>query len=461
MQVDSQTSAAGEPNQNVLHSVFFIEQICLVLTIQVVLINLLSFVFVPVYELLPSVFLHMRVSSACAALCGTLALFFSEEGRSAKLRRIGQVFATSTIAVAAVTLWLVSSRGLRGYSPAEEQGSLLVSPLAFLLLGAAILLIRCRDSLASRIADIIAGGLAILVLTLDSEFLFGVAHIPGSFVSGPMRFPTLVCLSLLTAVTILRRAEHGIFSVFLGSGIGGRISRIVAPILIAVPILREIGRSRLLDAHLVPAHNATAILTSLTIAVAFALLVVLTRVIDRMQNEMEDLHLRDALTGLYNFRGFNLFAEQLFRLARRTRQPFGILFIDMDNLKLINDQLGHSVGSVSLVETAKLLTSTFRETDVIGRLGGDEFVVAGEFNQEELNIAMERLRVAAASKTRLAGSRFSLSLSMGCACAGNTPGESLKSLVARADKAMYKEKRAKKRAAGEIEEESKLAKSSS
>lgn len=460
MHVDSQTSAVGEPNQNILHSAFFIEQICLVVAIQVVLVNLLSFVFVPVYELLPSVLLHMRVSSAFAALCGTLALFFSEEGRSAKLRRIGQVSATATVAVAAVTLWLVSSRGLRGYSLAEEQGSLLISPLAFLMLGAAILLIRSRDSLASRIADILACGLALLVLTLDLEFLFGVAHIPGSSVSGPLRFPTLVCLSLLTAVIILRRAAHGIFSVFLGDGIGGRISRILAPILIAVPILREIGRARLLDTDLVPAHNATAILTTITITVSFALLVVLTRLIDRMQNEMEDLHLRDDLTGLYNFRGFNLFAEQLFRLARRTGQPFGILFVDMDNLKRINDQLGHNVGSVSLVETAKLLTSSFRETDVIGRLGGDEFVVAGEFNQEELNVAMDRLRAAAASKTRLAGSSFSLSLSMGSACAGNAPGESLKSLVAQADKAMYKEKRAKKRAALEIEEESKLAISS-
>lgn len=454
MQADSQTSAAGEPNQNVLHSAFFIEQICLVLVIQVVLINLLSFVFVPVNDLLPSVLLHMRVSSNCAAFCATLALFFSEEGRSAKLRRISQVFAGATVAVAGARVWWVSSIGLRGSSPAEEQGSLLVSPLAFLMLGVVILLIHSRDSLASRIADTIASGLAFLVLTLDSEFFFGVAHIPGSSVSGPLRFPTLICLSLLTAVIILRRAEHGIFSVFLGSGIGGRISRIVAPILIAVPILREIGRARLLDTHLVPAHNATAILTSIATAAAFALLVALTRLMDRMQKEMEDLHLRDALTGLYNFRGFNLFAEQLLRLARRTGHPFGILFVDMDNLKKINDQLGHNVGSVSLVETAKLLTANFRETDVIGRLGGDEFVVAGEFNQEELRVAMDRLRTAAASKTRLAGSRFSLSLSMGCACVQTLGSETLKSLVAQADKAMYKEKRAKKRAEEKDEEPS-------
>jgi diguanylate cyclase (GGDEF)-like protein len=119
----------------------------------------------------------------------------------------------------------------------------------------------------------------------------------------------------------------------------------------------------------------------------------------------------------------------------------------MDNLKIINDELGHSAGSVSLVETAKLLTATFRETDVIGRLGGDEFVVAGQFDPEEISVAIERIRTGAAAKTQLAGSRFFLSLSMGYAGTDHSTEETLKSIISRADKAMYKEKRAKKRIA--------------
>jgi diguanylate cyclase (GGDEF)-like protein len=164
-----------------------------------------------------------------------------------------------------------------------------------------------------------------------------------------------------------------------------------------------------------------------------------------MQNEIHDLTLRDELTGLYNFRGFNLFADQSFRLAHRANLPFGVLFIDMDNLKIINDELGHSAGSISLVETAKLLNATFRETDVIGRLGGDEFVVAGQFDAGEMAVAIERLRSGAAAKTKLAGSRFFLSLSIGSAATDHSANETLKNVVARADKAMYKEKRAKKR----------------
>ena len=187
-------------------------------------------------------------------------------------------------------------------------------------------------------------------------------------------------------VTILRRAEHGVFSVFLEDGIGGRIARIIAPVLVILPFLRELGRARMLNSRLVPTPYATAALTSLATIFSFALLLLLVRLINRMQNEIQGLTLRDELTGLYNFRGFNLFADQAFRLARRAKVPFGVLFVDMDNLKIINDELGHSAGSVSLVETAKLLTATFRETDVIGRLGGDEFVVAGQFDSSEIAV---------------------------------------------------------------------------
>jgi predicted signal transduction protein with EAL and GGDEF domain len=197
------------------------------------------------------------------------------------------------------------------------------------------------------------------VLTVLAEFLFGIARIPGSSTEGLPSFPTIVCLALLTVVTILRRAECGLFSVFLEGGIGGRIARIIAPVLIILPFLRELGRARLLNAQLVPTPYATAILTSVATIVSFGLLLLLVRLINHMQNEIHGLTLRDELTGLYNFRGFNLFADQAFRLARRAQLPFGVLFIDMDNLKMINDELGHSAGSISLVETAKLLMQLF------------------------------------------------------------------------------------------------------
>ena len=454
MEIEARTFPVPEPNQNLLHRAYFIEQICLVLAIQIVLINLLSHVFTIVSNLLPAGFLHMRSSSALAVLCATVALFLTEAGRSKPLQRIGRILAGLTMIVAAARFWTPAEqvfsqldRLLDGNQFPSGQVPSHAAALAFLLLGIVILLIRSHDSLFGSIADVGATLLTLLVLIVLSEFLFGLAQIPGSSTVGLPSFPTIVCLALLAMVSILRRAERGVFSVFLGDGIGGRIARIVAPVVVILPFLRELGRARLLNAQMIPRHYATAILTSVATIISFILLLLLVRLIDRMQNEIHGLTLRDGLTGLYNFRGFNLFADQAFRLARRAHLPFGVLFIDMDNLKIINDELGHSAGSVSLVETAKLLSGTFRETDVIGRFGGDEFVVAGQFDASEIAVAIERLRSGAAAKTQLAGNRFFLSLSIGYAATDHSTEETLKSVVARADKAMYKEKRAKKRMA--------------
>lgn len=454
MQIESTTFPAHEPNQNLLYKAYFAEQICLVLAVQIVLINLLARAFAPVNKLLPEGMLHMGVFSALAVLCATLALFFTEGRRKRRLYRAGKILAGFTALTAAVTFLTPAALVLanidhflnRSQVP-QTQGPPHAAAFAFVLLGIVIFFLRSRNSVFGKIAEAGATILVLLVLIFLFQYVFVTTGIQGSLSAGLPSIPTLVCIALLTLVSILRRAEYGVFSVFLGDGIGGRIARIVAPILLVMPFLRELGRARLLSAQVIPVPYATAILASIATIVSFAFLLVLVRVINNMQNEIHGLTLRDELTGLYNFRGFNLFAEQAFRLARRAKLPFGILFVDMDNLKIINDELGHSAGSISLVETAKLLSATFRETDVIGRLGGDEFVVAGQFDSEEIALAIDRLRSGAAAKTKLAGNQFFLSLSMGYAASDHSAGETLKSIVSRADKAMYKEKRAKKRIA--------------
>jgi diguanylate cyclase (GGDEF)-like protein len=87
---------------------------------------------------------------------------------------------------------------------------------------------------------------------------------------------------------------------------------------------------------------------------------------------------------------------------------------------------------------------------VIGRLGGDEFVVAGQFDADEIASAMARLRSAASTRKEIAGKRIALSLSLGYASTEHGSADTLKTVVARADKKMYMEKREKKRAAGPI-----------
>ena len=158
--------------------------------------------------------------------------------------------------------------------------------------------------------------------------------------------------------------------------------------------------------------------------------------INSMEIEIHDLTLRDELTGLYNLRGFQLLAGQSLRLAQRAQTTFSVLFIDLDNLKKINDELDHEAGSAFLAETGTLLNSIFRETDVIGRIGGDEFAVAGQFSDHEISTIAEGLEEASRLRSNKPGHPYPLSFSMGHVTSTVGSRESLKDLVSKADKAM-------------------------
>jgi diguanylate cyclase (GGDEF)-like protein len=197
-----------------------------------------------------------------------------------------------------------------------------------------------------------------------------------------------------------------------------------------------------------PEPYVVAILASISTIVSFAFLLLLSWRIKSMESEIRDLSLRDELTGLYNLRGFHLLGEQTLRLAQRSQLPFSVLYIDLDNLKQINDSLGHSVGSTCLNEMAQLLTATFRRTDVIGRIGGDEFAVAGQFSRAAISIAAQRLYTASIRLNMETPHPFLLNFSMGLVTSEGIENEalheSLKELLAKADKAMYEEKRRRK-----------------
>jgi diguanylate cyclase (GGDEF)-like protein len=431
-----------QPDPRILRKLFIVEQIGLFLAVQLALINLLARFLPHLKNVLPAGLVQMQATSALAALCAVLGLFLSEATESRSMLRLSRVFAVVTMLIAIwdliVPVWGAIGgfdRIINGSQIASRNSSTLVSAVAFVLIGFVILFLHSGDSASGRIADVVMLGLFFLVFILLTEFIFGLAELPGSSTTGLTSTTTLGCLSLITLVIVLARIEYGAISIFAAYGMGSRIARILAPILLVLPCMREILRAHLLNSELVPRHYATAVLTSVATVVVLVLLLLLTRLMNKMHSEIQDLNLRDELTGLYSVRGFYLLAEQAYRFARRAQLPFGVLFVDMDNLKTINDELGHDAGSASLVETAQLLNASFRETDIVGRVGGDEFIVVGQFNELEIEVAR---------KNHGRGRQYPLSLSIGHATTENPSASTLKSLVAMADKAMYDEKRKKK-----------------
>ncbi|WP_299797397.1 sensor domain-containing diguanylate cyclase [uncultured Shewanella sp.] len=93
-----------------------------------------------------------------------------------------------------------------------------------------------------------------------------------------------------------------------------------------------------------------------------------------LYEQMQKLAITDSLSGINNRRGFLVLAEQRIKLAKRTESQLGLLYLDVDDFKLINDQHGHGVGDLVLKHIASVLKECVRQSDVIGRMGGDEFV---------------------------------------------------------------------------------------
>jgi diguanylate cyclase (GGDEF)-like protein/PAS domain S-box-containing protein len=165
-----------------------------------------------------------------------------------------------------------------------------------------------------------------------------------------------------------------------------------------------------------------------------------------MEEKLRTLSLSDELTGIFNRRGFFAMAEQQLKFANREKKGILIVCVDLDYLKIINDELGHQTGDLALIETAKVLKKTFRESDIVSRVGGDEFVVlaqeTSETNLESITTRLrENLNAINTNKKKI----FELSLSMGITRYNPEQPCSIDELVSRADKLMYEEKKQKQR----------------
>ena len=166
------------------------------------------------------------------------------------------------------------------------------------------------------------------------------------------------------------------------------------------------------------------------------------RELEVSEAKLQYLAFHDSLTGLPNRRRFQ---EQLSQLLDRVRaepqRQFGLMFLDFDRFKLINDSLGHAVGDEFLVAVARRIQNHMRPNDVVARLGGDEFaILAEDLDCERYATSLaERLLEVLRQPLQIAGHDIVTSASIGITFSGtnySSPAEMLRD----ADTAMYKAK---------------------
>jgi diguanylate cyclase (GGDEF)-like protein/PAS domain S-box-containing protein len=165
-----------------------------------------------------------------------------------------------------------------------------------------------------------------------------------------------------------------------------------------------------------------------------------------MVDKHRELAITDDLTGLLNRRGFFALAEHQCRVATRSNKIIALLYLDLDGLKIINDELGHEAGDQALVDTANIFKATFRSSDIIARMGGDEFAVllTDLPNPNDENTIIKHLLDNLTKHNESGRRNYELGISIGIAFYSPEDSCSVGKLLNQADKSMYKNKKRSK-----------------
>lgn len=155
------------------------------------------------------------------------------------------------------------------------------------------------------------------------------------------------------------------------------------------------------------------------------------------KKEVEKLASFDKLTGIYNRRMLDEFIKIELESAYRNSTKLSIIMIDIDHFKSVNDTYGHQAGDIVLNQTAQIISNNLRKSDIFGRYGGEEFMIISiDISKEEVFILAEKIRgLIYDFKFEKVGSK---TISLGISDLQD--GDSVDSLIKRADSALYQAK---------------------
>jgi diguanylate cyclase (GGDEF)-like protein/PAS domain S-box-containing protein len=161
----------------------------------------------------------------------------------------------------------------------------------------------------------------------------------------------------------------------------------------------------------------------------------------RSQSQLHELVNHDPLTGLPNRRLLNELLGHAIKRAERENHQIGLLFIDLDRFKAINDSLGHQVGDKLLYEVSRRISLSMRESDVVARLGGDEFLVMMDMitKPEDAEQIARKILHALQAEFNIDGKEIFISASIGISIFPKD-GSDVDSIIKAADMAMYQVK---------------------
>ncbi len=223
-----------------------------------------------------------------------------------------------------------------------------------------------------------------------------------------------LCANRCPLVAVMQEhCDHAVDHVYLHHKSGQRI-----PVTISITAIRDgegrpVGAVELFRETVMPSFNTDQL------------------------NELKKAALVDLLTGLPNRRYLTMNLEGNLQEFGRHGLPFGVIFIDVDHFKQINDSYGHDVGDIALQRIAATLQANMRSYDMVGRWGGEEFVVVVRYvsPEQSLVIARKLCRLVENTYFMLKGERVGTTITLGVTHV--QPDDTVDELIRRADRLMY------------------------
>ncbi len=202
------------------------------------------------------------------------------------------------------------------------------------------------------------------------------------------------------------------------------------------------SQGSVLDPELVSTYMHFTFLTLPAGYMGMSMFIILMMASD-ISAKMKRIAVRDELTGLLNRRGFNEYGEKAFSAAQRNGTPLSVIMTDIDRFKYINDKYGHAAGDTALGHFAALVAEDRRREDVVARVGGEEFalLLPGTELRDAMALADQLCEKIGSTPMDLTSIGLPMTSSFGVATI-SAKDTTLDDMVRRADRALYRSKRA-------------------
>lgn len=161
--------------------------------------------------------------------------------------------------------------------------------------------------------------------------------------------------------------------------------------------------------------------------------------------DLERMVMIDPLTGLLNRRGFEKELKRVLAASRRYGEQGVMIYVDLDEFKLVNDTYGHAAGDEMLRQVSRFLEKSVRESDYVARVGGDEFVIILIRISDENGVSRAKALSRSLNKAYISSGGKMIGVRASCGIQPFDGTEDPRCLLDRADRAMYKTKRARAR----------------